>query len=215
MNEITIVEVAGELVVDSRIIAEQLGIEHKSLLKLVRKHQAKIEAKFGKVRFEISDIEMPNGGTRQEVAFAWLNEGQITALMTLCRNTDRVVDLKFDLVEKFSAQKKQLENPIDRALFNELANRIAKLETNGVKALPPLVPELTRVDQVKELVINYANRMGCTNPQPIWQQLYTKFGLLYSWKAIPKAKTKLSKILQIEALGKIEELYQLALKLFI
>jgi phage regulator Rha-like protein len=213
MNEITIVEVAGELVVDSRIIAEQLEIQHESFMKLIKKHKVKIEAKFENLRFEIGTSQPNSNGAVHEVTFAWLNENQITALLTLCRNTERVVDLKFDLVEKFSAQKKQLENPIDRKLFTELADRIAKLE-KSVPALPPVVPEMTRVAQVKELVFNYQKRMNC-DYDSAWNLLYTKFGLLYSWKAIPKTKTKLSKILQIEALGKIEELYQLALKLFI
>jgi phage regulator Rha-like protein len=179
MNEITIVEVAGELVVDSRIIAEQLGIKHKSFLGTLRGHQSVMEEHFGVLPFETAKPSEDSLGGRPET-FAWLNEGQANFLMTLSRNTPEVIRQKAGIVKAFAEQKKQLENPIDRALFNELANRIAKLETNNVKALPPLVPELTRVDQVKELVINYANRMGCTNPQPIWQQLYTKFGLLYS-----------------------------------
>jgi phage regulator Rha-like protein len=214
MSQITIVEIQGELVVDSRIIAEQLEIQHESFIKLIKKHEVKIEAKFGKVGFEIGTSQPNANGAVHEVKFAWLNENQITALLTLCRNTDRVVDLKFDLVEKFGEQKKQLENPIDRKLFNELADRIAKLEAQPVAALPPTVPEMTRVAQVKELVINYVNRMGCEH-ENAWKLLYTKFGLLYGWKPAPKSKSKLSKIAQIEADGKIEELYQIALKLFI
>jgi phage regulator Rha-like protein len=38
MSQITIVEIAGELVVDSRIIAEQLGVKHVSFMKLIKKH---------------------------------------------------------------------------------------------------------------------------------------------------------------------------------
>lgn len=215
MSQITIVEIQGELVVHSRLLAEQLDIKHLSLLKLVNKHQVKIEANFGQVRFEIETVQNSVGAIN-EVKFAWLNESQALILMTLSRNTEEVLDRKLGLIQAFLHQRKQLENPIDRALFNELANRIAKLETSSIKALPPVVPELTRVHQVKELVFNYAARMGAVNPQPIWQSLYTKFGLLYpQWKAIPKEKTKLSKILQIEQAGLIEELYQLALKLFI
>jgi hypothetical protein len=148
----------------------------------------------------------------QNENFAWLNEGQITALLTLCRNTERVVDLKFDLVEKFQEQKKQLENPVDRVLFNQLADRISKLEVNASKALPPVVPEMTRAMQVKELVYSYVERMD-SSYEKAYRLLYNKFGLLYNWK--PDAKSKLSKIAQIEAAGLIESLYQLALKLFI
>lgn len=207
MSQITIVEIEGQLVVDSRIIAEQLGVKHKTFLENIRTHKVTIEANFGEVPFETAP---------DSAVFAYLTEDQSTFVMTLSRNSPKVILCKVGLVKAFSAQKRQLENPIDRALFNELANRIAKLETNSVKALPPVVPELTRVDQVKELIFNYAARMGCVNPQPIWRQLYTKFGFLYpQWKAIPKDKTKVSKILQIEQAGLIEECYQLTLKLFI
>jgi hypothetical protein len=65
---------------------------------------------------------------------------------------------------------------------------------------------------VKELVFNYVDRMGCEYAAA-WKLLHNKFGLLYKWK--PDPKSKLSKIAQIEAAGMIEELYQLALKLFV
>lgn len=203
MSQITIVEIQGELVVDSRIIAEQLGIKHKTFLENIRTHKATIEANFGILPFETAP---------DSAVFAYLTEDQSTFVMTLSRNTPQVIKCKVGLVKAFSEQKKQLENPIDRKLFNELADRIAKLETQPVAALPPAVPEMTRVAQVKELVINYVNRMGCEY-ESAWKLLYTKFGLLYGWKPTPKSK--LSKIAQIEATGKIEELYQLALKLFI
>lgn len=215
MTEITIVQIENQLVVDSRIIAEQLGIKHLSFLKLIKAHKATIEANFGVVRFEIHKPLEGSQGGRPET-FYWLTESQATFLMALSRNTPEVISCKVGLIKAFDEQKKQLENPADRALLNELANRIAKLEEQSVLALPPVVPEMSRVAQVKELVLNHADRLGATNPQPIWRLLYTKFGLLYpQWKPMPKDKTKLSKVLQIEAAGLIEELYQLALKLFI
>jgi phage regulator Rha-like protein len=211
MSQITIVEIQGELVVDSRIIAEQLGVKHKSFLGTIRSQQSLIEEHFGVLRFETAKPSEGTLGGRPET-FVWLTEDQATFVMSLSRNTPEVIRCKIGLVKAFSAQKKQLENPIDRKLFNELADRIAKLETQPVAALPPTVPEMTRAAQVKELVINYVNRMGCEY-ESAWKLLYTKFGLLYRWKPTPKSK--LSKIAQIEAAGKIEELYQLALKLFI
>jgi phage regulator Rha-like protein len=208
MSQITIVEIAGELVVDSRIIAEQLGIEHKNFLETLRKHKAKLEKGFKKkVAFQTE----PSASGQKEV-FALLNEGEATALMALSRNTDRVVELKIGLAVAFQEQKKQLENPVDRALFNQLADRIAKLESSASKALPPVVPEMTRAMQVKELVYSYVERMD-SSYEKAYRLLYNKFGLLYNWK--PDAKSKLSKIAQIEAAGLIESLYQLALKLFI
>jgi hypothetical protein len=52
MSQITIIEIAGELVVDSRIIAEQLGIKHKTFIENVRTHKAMIEANFGILPFQ-------------------------------------------------------------------------------------------------------------------------------------------------------------------
>ena len=130
MNDITLVKFAGELVVDSRIVAEQLDIQHKTFLETIRKHLSKLEASFGCVTFQSADIEMPNGGTRKEVAFAYLNEGQVTFLLTLSRNTDRVVDLKIALVKVFQEQKRKLEDPADRALLDGLASRISEIDSD-------------------------------------------------------------------------------------
>jgi phage regulator Rha-like protein len=112
MSNITVVEIAGELVVDSRIIAEQLGIKHKTFLENIRTHKATIEANFGKVPFqtapdsadsEVSPLETAkphedSPGGRPEV-FAYLNEAQSTFVMTLSRNTSQVIKCKVGLVE--------------------------------------------------------------------------------------------------------------------
>lgn len=212
MNQITIVEIQGQLVVDSRDIAKQLENEHESLMALLKKHQVKIEKGCKEViRLEIGKPPKGSQGGRP-IQFAWLTEKQSAALLNLSRNTDRAVDLKIGLAVAFVDQKHQVENPLDRKLFTELADRIAKLESQPVPALPSVVPEMTRAAQVKELVINFHHRTGADYDKT-YQMIYTKFGLLYTWK--PNSKSKLSKIAQIEAAGLIEELYQLALKLFI
>jgi phage regulator Rha-like protein len=204
MNEITIVEVAGEMVVDSRIIAEQLDIQHKSFLKLIRKHQVKLETKFGHLRFEISDVQMPNNATRQEVSHAWLNENQSTALMTLCRNTDRVVDLKFELVGKFQKQKRQLEDPANRALLSELARKIADLngEPKPLLALPP-VPEIPKRNIARKLVDEQARKTGLQHSY-LWNQAYYELEYRFGYPiAKSRAKNKLEKI---EADGQLDSL---------
>ena len=210
MSEINIVEIQGQLVIDSRIIAEQLGVKHKTFIETIRNHKDTIEANFGCLAFETAKPLEGSPGGRPET-FIWLTEVQSTFVMTLSRNSPKVINCKVGLVKAFSDQKRQLENPIDRKLFNDLADRIAKLEAQPVAALPPVVPEMTRAAQVKELIINY-HRTGADYDKA-YQMLYTKFGLIYAWK--PNSKSKLSKIAQIETAGKIEELYQLALKLFI
>jgi phage regulator Rha-like protein len=119
MTDITLVKVAGELVVDSRIVAEELGIKHKTFLENVRTHKATIEANFGKVPFQTA---------RDSTVFVYLNEAQSTFVMTLSRNTPQVVKCKAGLVKAFQEQKKRLEDPADRALFDGLADRIAQTD---------------------------------------------------------------------------------------
>jgi len=78
MSNLTVIEVDGVFVVDSRLIADRLDIDHKSFIKTVRKYQTKVEQRFGCIRFEISSIQMPKGGTREEVSHAYLTEDQAT-----------------------------------------------------------------------------------------------------------------------------------------
>jgi phage regulator Rha-like protein len=220
MNEITIVEVAGQLVVDSRIIAEQLGIEHRSFIKLINKHVFKIEAKFGQVGFEIATVQN-SAGAINEIKFAWLNEGQITALLTLCRNTERVVDLKFDLVEKFHEQKRQLENPVDRTLYNSLADRIAKLEVQpkpslslpraSVDPVPGEIAPMTERALCNRLVREYVFNQTTSQPlneQDVWRWQYRELKYRHKYDINArfdetKHKTKLA---QIEADGYLPQL---------
>jgi hypothetical protein len=72
MSKLTVIEVDRVFVVDSRLIADRLDIDHKSFIKTIRKYQTKVEQRFGCIRFEISNVQMPKGGTREEVSHAGL-----------------------------------------------------------------------------------------------------------------------------------------------
>ena len=100
-NKLTVERQGEALVVDSRLIAESLGIEHESFVRTIKKHETKIEERFGVIRFEIGKPPEGSLGGRPE-KFAWLTEDQSMFLMTLSRNTDQVIDCKANLVEAFS-----------------------------------------------------------------------------------------------------------------
>ena len=51
----------GVLVVDSRLVAERLGIEHESFLKTLDTYQSQIERAFGVLRFEIGKPPKSSG----------------------------------------------------------------------------------------------------------------------------------------------------------
>ncbi len=109
MSALKVVEINGIFVVDSRLVADRLNIEHKSFIKTIRKYQALVEKRFGCIRFEIADIQMPNGGTREEVSHAYLTEDQATTIMTFSKNTEIVIECKLDLVESFSKAKEVIK----------------------------------------------------------------------------------------------------------
>ncbi len=96
MSNLTIQERNSILVVDSRLIADSLSIKHKNFLATIEKYQSKIESSFGAVAFETREFKTKQGNRSVE-KYAWLNEEQSTFLMTLSRNTERVVQCKLEL----------------------------------------------------------------------------------------------------------------------
>ena len=108
MSAIEIQNQGGVLVVDSRLIAQDLGIEHRSLLQLIDDYQTQVEQAFGILRFENAEIE----GRGRPARFAFLTEDQATFVMTLSRNTDAVVKAKLSLGRSFSAAKAALMSQV-------------------------------------------------------------------------------------------------------
>ena len=105
-NLLVIIEVDGELVVDSRLVSERLGVKHKTFLETVRKHQVETEQAFGSLPFQTAVRKREVGATTE--TFCYLNENQATFLMTLSRNTPQVIAAKISLVKSFSEAKKIL-----------------------------------------------------------------------------------------------------------
>ncbi len=93
-------------VVDSRLIAQDLGIEHKNLMETIRKYQNKIESNFGTLAFETREFKTKQGNKSIE-KFCYLTEDQAIFIGTLSRNTEEVVSFKIKLVQSFSDVRKQ------------------------------------------------------------------------------------------------------------
>ncbi|MDF5717406.1 MAG: Rha family transcriptional regulator [Rhizonema sp. NSF051] len=106
MDIIHVIMFEDQLVVDSRLIATNLKIEHESFLKTIKNYKPQTEQAFGAIRFEIGSRSDGNTGGKQP-EWALLNEDQATFLMTLSRNTSEVVNCKLKLVKAFSLAKKQ------------------------------------------------------------------------------------------------------------
>lgn len=98
------------LVVDSRLIAQELGIEHSDWYQNVvtnKKFQPSAEQAFGVLRFENGKPTGGSLGGRPE-KYCLLTEEQATFYMALSRNTPEVVELKIKLVKAFSDAKRLL-----------------------------------------------------------------------------------------------------------
>ena len=93
------------LVVDSRLIAEQLGIQHDSFIKTIETYKTQAEQAFGVFRFEVEKLD----GRGRPSRFYLLTEDQATFIMSLSRNTPEVVECKLALVQAFSKAKTQLK----------------------------------------------------------------------------------------------------------
>lgn len=94
------------LVIDSRLIAKELNIEHRTLIETAEAHKTKLEAAFGILRVHAADVL----GRGQPEKFMWLTEDQATVLMTFSRNTPEVVNFKIALVKSFSDAKQKIKN---------------------------------------------------------------------------------------------------------
>lgn len=102
---IQLVHSSGEARVDSRVIAEQLGVKHKNTLALVEKHSKHFQ-RFGVVPFQTDKPLRGTAGGRPE-RFSLLNEDQAYFLLSLTKNTARVVELKANLVMAFRDARNQ------------------------------------------------------------------------------------------------------------
>lgn len=131
MSSITVVRRNNQLVVDSRLIAIELGVEHGNLYETIKKYQTEIEQDFGSIPFQTESRKRENGGGVVE-KFCYLTEEQATYVMTLSRNTDQVRLAKRNLVKAFSAAKQQLEqtSAISPDMAAAIMSRLANIDKN-------------------------------------------------------------------------------------
>lgn len=150
MSELTVENKNGQLVVDSRLIAEELGIEHKSLMTNLESHLTEIEFAFGAVLFEISTRKDNNkGGNQPKVAY--LTEDQATFLMTISRNTPQVIQAKVHLVKAFSKAKTALQS---------ISPEVLQLLSTMTEKMNILTARTQRLDDMEKATNNHKGLKG-------------------------------------------------------
>jgi len=107
-NNITelIIQIDGIDRIDSRIVARELGIQHKNLFEVILKYQEKIGI-FGQLPFQTEVVNGHQGGGNPK-KYALLNEDQAIFIGTLSRNTDQVITFKTNLVAAFSQVRRAI-----------------------------------------------------------------------------------------------------------
>ena len=149
MSNLSVMERDSVLVVDSRLITQDLGIAHKNLLETLDNYLSRIEGAFGVVRFETEKpLKGSRGGRPERVAY--LTEEQATLLMTFSRNTSRVVDCKVALVQAFSQARQVLKEVIPAQ--NQEIERL-KLELQVAQAQTAAAQSQERLMQVSSAIV--------------------------------------------------------------
>jgi phage regulator Rha-like protein len=107
---IRIEQVNDQDVVDSRLIADELGIKHKNILETIKKHQARLERKT-QLTYKTETVRNSVGAVNKTI-YCYLNEAQTTLLMTMSRNTEKVLDCKEKVTNAFMEAKRIIKEVI-------------------------------------------------------------------------------------------------------
>lgn len=114
LNNVDLVSIdGGNIFTTSIAIAEGTGNTHQAILKLLSKHQARFN-KSQRVGFEIQSFETKGGVQTRSIAK--LDERQAYLLMTMLRNTEKVMDFKEALIDAFLKARDLLNGNIGSLL---------------------------------------------------------------------------------------------------
>jgi len=91
----------------SEIIAKSLDREHKDVMSLAHNYETELN-QFGHASFETNHVKRGFGSQLQEKEIAYFNEQQATFLISLMRNSPKVVKFKVALVKAFYEMKEKL-----------------------------------------------------------------------------------------------------------
>lgn len=114
-TDLSLVVVDDEPRIDSRIIADQLGVERINTRELIEQYQSDFE-EFGQLRFQTEVGARPQGGGNPQ-KFALLNEDQCYLILTYSQNTAQARELKKRLVRAFSEYRKGASGDRSTALL--------------------------------------------------------------------------------------------------
>ena len=128
-----LVRVKGNYIfTDSLIIARGTNNQHESVIRILDTYKKKF-AQMGVLRFSDLKSGNPSGGRPTKVCE--LNEMQATFLITLLKNTDKVVDFKFNLVQEFYRMRHILVERLspEWQAIRKQSKEVRRIETDAIK----------------------------------------------------------------------------------
>ena len=102
------------------IIADSLDKRHTDVLALTHKYEAELKT-FGVVPFKTELQTRGNRGGSQEAEYAYLNEQQATLLISMMRNSPKVIAFKIALVKAFYEMRQALAQQTQTYTPDEIA----------------------------------------------------------------------------------------------
>lgn len=132
MNELVFLEpdhLKSEPFTTSMVIALGTGNEHESIVRLLNTYKNRF-LKFGKLKTSDFKSEVTRGPAK---TIYLLNEQQATFLITLLKNTEVVVNFKFELVRQFYLMRDEL---MKRRIYREELKPIRRGMTDVIQANP-------------------------------------------------------------------------------
>ncbi|MEA5603691.1 phage antirepressor KilAC domain-containing protein [Nostoc sp. UHCC 0252] len=106
MTNLTVQTINSILVVDSRLIAAEVGIEHRALKQVIKSYEADF-AEFGNIN--ISNVDIIGPGKPE--TFYYLTEDQSYLALTYVKNTAEARQAKKNLIHAFKAAREALAQP--------------------------------------------------------------------------------------------------------
>jgi phage regulator Rha-like protein len=196
---IQLLQMDGKVLVDSRILAKGIDVEHESFMKTIYTYQSELE-RFGVIRFEIGKPPKGSVGGRPE-KYAILNRNQAGVTTSLSRNTPQVVCFKVDLFEAIDKLERELA--LSQQEVEELTSKLFQAETVIAKLTRlqanlatlydlswPIGRHHRACDQIEEAVANLLKRNTQNN---IDRLTYTMKTYLPEVRAMKKRLMKTNK----------------------
>lgn len=123
MSNITLIHNDGEARVDSRMVAEHLGVAHKSTYQLLTNYACDFK-ELGLLPFQMESVKKEGGRGSKLQKYALLNEDQAYLLLAYSKNTRKVRQLKLSLVKAFKAAREQaaIDSMLNMVLLPEAAS---------------------------------------------------------------------------------------------